>query len=407
MKLILFANFFPCKKAEPFLLNEFKTTVNHASAITTFTLYGQPEAADAFVKSRANCLKPVLHSASDKKQLFMKGFFNLAPVGAHLSEFFSKRIFFSPGKFYWWFVSLLVTRAVLSSSAYKELKAYLSKNPETVLYFYWGDNLCWMLPYLQKDLKQMQLKSVIRFHGSDLYEELKASCAPLRSRILEIVSCAFAISDYGHTYLGKKYPQFTGKIKVSRLGVTDHGINPFNASVKRLISVSNVVLVKRVHLIFEALQLMNDDMEWHHFGDGPLMPDLKQLTARSRSGLRVTLHGHVDHNTLDDFLKSQSVDMLINVSSSEGVPVSIMEAFSYGIPVVATAVGGTPELVNPSNGALIGKDFAGEELASAIAGLLNSETRIMEQMRKRARQTFEQLCSTKNFDDFYLELKAL
>ena len=58
--------------------------------------------------------------------------------------------------------------------------------------------------------------------------------------------------------------------------------------------------------------------------------------------------------------------MFINVSSTEGIPVSIMEAMSFGIPVIATAVGGTPEIVNNENGYLLSKDPSAKELAEVI-----------------------------------------
>ena len=45
--------------------------------------------------------------------------------------------------------------------------------------------------------------------------------------------------------------------------------------------------------------------------------------------------------------------MFINLSSSEGIPVSIMEAQSFGIPVIATNVGGSGEIVVSETGVLV------------------------------------------------------
>jgi len=47
------------------------------------------------------------------------------------------------------------------------------------------------------------------------------------------------------------------------------------------------------------------------------------------------------HNDVLNYYASNPVDVFINTSSSEGLPVSIMEAMSFGIPVIATNVGGT------------------------------------------------------------------
>jgi glycosyltransferase involved in cell wall biosynthesis len=64
-------------------------------------------------------------------------------------------------------------------------------------------------------------------------------------------------------------------------------------------------------------------------------------------------------------------DVFINVSSSEGVPVSIMEAMSFGIPAIATDAGGNREIVNSSSGFLIPVDCSIETLETTLLSLLN------------------------------------
>ena len=59
-------------------------------------------------------------------------------------------------------------------------------------------------------------------------------------------------------------------------------------------------------------------------------------------------------------------DIFINLSSSEGIPVSIMEAMSYGIPCIATNVGGTCEIVNNKNGALLDENPSIETISSQL-----------------------------------------
>ena len=57
------------------------------------------------------------------------------------------------------------------------------------------------------------------------------------------------------------------------------------------------------------------------------------------------LFGHLDNNEIFNMYKNNSYDYFITLSESEGLPVSIMEAISCGIPVIATAVGGITEIV--------------------------------------------------------------
>jgi glycosyltransferase involved in cell wall biosynthesis len=79
--------------------------------------------------------------------------------------------------------------------------------------------------------------------------------------------------------------------------------------------------------------------------------------------------GHVSHAQVRKLLCEGQYDIIVNLSESEGVPVSLMEAMSFGIPPVATDVGGVRELVadcgelvstsqSPREVALIVADFA-------------------------------------------------
>ena len=81
------------------------------------------------------------------------------------------------------------------------------------------------------------------------------------------------------------------------------------------------------------------------------------------------MKGAVDHEKLIDYYRTTPVDLFLNVSSSEGVPVSVMEAMSFGIPVIATNVGGTSEIVSGKTGMLVNADISPEELAGKIEEL--------------------------------------
>ena len=409
MDIFLFANFFPYKKAEPFLVNEFFFTKQYAKTITLFTLYG--ESKDLVIKpsDSITVLDPILNSPKNKKQFLTAGLLNGSPFFIHLKEFFQQQVFLSLKKTYWFITSLLITRTVLSSSSYKQLLSKIEKSDAPVLYFYWGDNLCWIIPYLYQKLKHKNVKVILRLHGSDLYEYLKADYAPLRNQIFAKADSIIPISEYGKDYLSKKYPHYSAKIMVSRLGVFDNGLNTLLSNAPyHVVSVSNMIPLKRIHLIFETLQNAKADVIWHHFGSGVLADDLITLVKTKRQGLQIVFHGHVENKILIEFYKTQPVNLFINLSSTEGLPVSIMEALSFGIPVVATDVGGTSELVNSTNGLLIEPDFEVKELSSKIDSLLALEVSEVATLRQNARITFEEkVYAEKNYKFFYGKIQDL
>ncbi|MBA3900251.1 MAG: glycosyltransferase, partial [Bacteroidetes bacterium] len=89
------------------------------------------------------------------------------------------------------------------------------------------------------------------------------------------------------------------------------------------------------------------------------------------------------------FYEENYVDLFINVSETEGIPVSIMEAQSAAIPVLATNVGGTSEIVDNENGFLIDKDFEVAKIAESIEKYFTSHFSHQEEKRKKSYQNWQ------------------
>jgi colanic acid/amylovoran biosynthesis glycosyltransferase len=405
MDIILFTNFFPYKRAEPFLVNEFEFTKKFSDSVSVFTLYGNKK--DKIVTDDVFLFDPLLPSSGSKSALLIKGKFNFAPFAFHVAELWKKRIFLSPKKLYWWSVSVLITRLALSSQSYKQLLERIKSLKKPVLYFYWSDNLTAIIPYLVKDLKTKNVQIVIRFHGSDLYEELKGGYAPLRMKSISHANKLFCVSEFGASYLKNKYPSCVEKIIVSRLGVRDNGTNPMPSGASfRVISVSNLVSLKRVDRIFEALQNMTGEITWDHFGEGPLMDDLKELFKSKRKGLMLNLHGNVSNKTLIDFYKTTPINVFVNFSTTEGLPVSIMEALSFGIPVIAPNVGGVGELINDSVGVLLNAGSTATDLENALGKIKFLPEEQIGTMRQNARKVFlDKVFADLNYTAFYDQVR--
>src|SRR5262249_21168878 len=102
------------------------------------------------------------------------------------------------------------------------------------------------------------------------------------------------------------------------------------------------------------------------FGDGPLR---QSLEARGRAnGLegRFVLAGF--RNDLDRYLPG--LDLAVSSSRTEGLPVAVLEAQAAGLAVVATAVGGTPEVIHDGQTGLLVAPGDAHALAGRIATVL-------------------------------------
>lgn len=403
--LVIFANFFPYKRSEPFLKNEFEFSKKYFDQIHLFTLYGKSDEIEINVNKSIKLLPPVIKYYHNRLLLLWHGIFNFSPFHLHLKEF--TQILASPKKWYQFILSVLIVRSVLASKAFQLLKQDLSSEKHAVLYFYWGDNLSWIIPYIRTYFPESKVKIVMRLHGSDLYEELKHNYSPIRKQIFNTCEALMTISDYGKNYLLQKYPEFRPKIHTYRLGVYDNGLNPYQkAETYTVVSVSNIVALKRVDLIFEVLKQTRLKINWYHFGDGPLMQQLQTSTKNVSDALKVHIKGYSPNESIIQFYKTHSVDLFINLSTSEGLPVSIMEALSFGIPVIAPDIGGIGELIQNSNGKLISSNLNSQQISDEVKEVLLSQ--VSDQMRTGARKVFETLVSAEtNYADFYTFLQKL
>lgn len=255
----------------------------------------------------------------------------------------------------------------------------------------------------------------VRAHGSDLNEfDHDPPYLPFRASTLGPADRLFTVSDYGLAYLGLRHPAMLAKAEVARLGVVDPGFEVpcSDDGVLRLVSCSFIVPGKRLERWVAGLAAFAEarpeaQIEWHHLGDGPGEKRLAKLArAQLPPNVRWRLHGRFDPAGILAFYRAQPLDGFVTTSRMEGVPVTIMEALSCGIPVLATAVGGIPELVDDKNGLLLPADPSPAEVAAAI-GTFEERARRPE-VRQAARATWRALCrADTNFSDFARRIAQL
>ena len=241
----------------------------------------------------------------------------------------------------------------------------------TIFYTYWLNDATTGIGLAKKEYSEITIVS--RAPRGDLYEEYhNPQFFPLRYETLSMLNNLFVISDHGYNYLIKKYPKFQSKFKLARLGVEEPSYSTkfSRDGIFRIVSCSYVVPVKRIELLIQALEVLGkkypkEKFEWVHIGYGPLMEQMEEFAEKSLPS-NVSYHFLGFIPDVMKFYEQNMIDVFVNVSSSEGIPVSIMEAQSCGIPVIGTAVGGTPEIVSEDVGKLISENPTPNEIADAI-----------------------------------------
>lgn len=159
----------------------------------------------------------------------------------------------------------------------------------------------------------------------------------------------------------------------------------------RVAIVASLTPVKRHDLLLDAWSLIppRDDRagaSLHILGDGPLRQALEERVARLGLARTVVFEGEVR----DVAGRLADMDVAVLCSDREGLSNAILEAMAAALPVVATDVGGNPELVSERTGILVPPGDA-QALASALAGLVADGPRRRElgrQARIRAESEF-------------------
>jgi glycosyltransferase involved in cell wall biosynthesis len=267
---------------------------------------------------------------------------------------------------------------------------------ETTVYSYWSWPSALSAVLLKRELPE--LRALARCHGGDLYEERHQPVyLPFRRLLSQRLDHVVFISQQGLDYFADRWRAPREKLSLARLGVFEprgRSKPSFGADQQaplELVSCSFAVAVKRLPLMMEVVKAIATSrptrrVRWTHLGAGPLFGELEQGARRLEgTNLSVRLLGHLAPADVTHFYVENPVDLFLNTSQSEGVPVSIMEAFACGIPVVAPSVGGVPEIVDDSCGRLFERDASPQVIAQQLEACV-ADPAVHDQLRAGARE---------------------
>lgn len=243
---------------------------------------------------------------------------------------------------------------------------------DAVFYDYWFENSTLALALLKE--RGTIRRAVARVHRFDLYDDpVRRWLIPFRERKVAALDRIVAISEHGRAYLTNKLaPALRDRVVLSRLGVVNQELGPTPQDELLVISASHLQPFKQVHLIPRMLFHVKTPLHWIHFGSGPMMDETRRHAASLPPHIKWELRGAIPHADILRFYREHAVSMFLSLSAEEGLPISMMEAASFGIPMMGYGVCGIPEIIDTTRGALLDPgwplDRIGAELDSALNG---------------------------------------
>ena len=286
----------------------------------------------------------------------------------------------SKGKFNKEYLGVLRLYLCYGKAFYLKAKPYVIeglKNGEVHVLSCWFAVEAWSTALLKKKFPNVKAFSLAHSFEID----------PLKNRFVDLT-----FNHCKHKYLDKIYfistkmrdiynentqnmytQEYKHQMDVSYLGCIKlfDCVNPYHDDGKiKLVSCSYVRPEKRIDLIMDVISKWTlCPVKWTHLGNGPLLEEMQQRaneTMKTNKNVEIEFRGYVSNEDVQKSYTTEPVDMFINLSSSEGVPVAIMEAIAYGIPVIATDVGGVSEIIEDKHGLLIGATDDAERIKCSL-----------------------------------------
>jgi glycosyltransferase involved in cell wall biosynthesis len=143
---------------------------------------------------------------------------------------------------------------------------------------------------------------------------------------------------------------------------------------------------KGMRTAMKAWKLLPPEIELRVIGDGPSLNELRQ--AAKELGLHnVTFMGALPRQTVFEYLKKARF-LLFPSEWYESFPMTIVEAYAHGVPVIASRMGVMPEIVKENQTGWLFEPRSAESLSGVIKSIWN-ETGLIMQLSKSARREYE------------------
>ena len=307
-----------------------------------------------------------------------------------------------------YYLRLLKRPVTLSRYEVNQILDYSQSIGGALLHIYQGD-----VALRSTDLlKLYNGPKVVSFHGADLSDHLSddymklwrcsdfflCRCEAFKDKLIKMGCPAEKIR---LNYTGVPLPQ--------RFKASGHS----DRKIFKILQVCRLVDKKGLDLSIKALRLARDsgvEATLSIAGDGPLLNTLKHLVQDLNLENEVIFLGFLDNESLEDaYLDSHLFchpSRLTKAGDREGIPNSIAEAMSYGLPVVSTAHSGIPEIIQNNHSGVLVSNESPKLIANAIIKLAKKHEYLAllgSQARKRIENKFSIKKCVNDLEAIYTE----
>ncbi len=294
--------------------------------------------------------------------------------------------------------------AVFAEACFRVHACMLRDRPDLVYVHMSYRGSCVRARALQKIARRFHVPFVMHLHGSEFEDWYHYLASKKQAQVREFLSNCSHVIVLGEHYresIQSICPGVSVEIVHNSVRIPNN-ITNLNNTENRILFLGVLIQRKGVEDLLRAFAKIKPE-KWRLVlsGSGPEEESLKKLAKNLGIGDRTDFPGWIDGQRKRDLLESSQI--LALPSYNEGLPIAILEAMSFGLPVISTTVGDIPAYVrNGENGILVSPGDR-DALARALSALTSDEE-MWRKYSRNARITIEA-----DFDEnhFYRQISAI
>ncbi len=285
----------------------------------------------------------------------------------------------------------------------KWIKSFVKNKENVVLYSFWMDFTT--LAFAMTKDENQNVKAVSRCHNFDIYGNTDNDFyVPYQQKMVESMDGVYPDSFGGEEFLINKFPNSACKAAIMGVRKPLSENTGSTDGIVRILSCAYMIPRKRVGLFLDGLILVSQlrpelKIEWTHIGGGPDFDEVQERSKKLTGETKATFTGNMSTEELSHYYANTPIDLFVNTSTKEGTPVSIMEAISRSIPLMATAFGGNKEIVDLGAGVGLSPDPTPNEIADKLIELIDSGG--LKRLKLESKKVWDDhYNSEKNYEEF-------
>lgn len=236
---------------------------------------------------------------------------------------------------------------------------------------------------------------LLHLHGSEMekfYKNESAGGKRMISSILTKADAVIVLSKSWSEFIGEVAPRANVEVVYNYVRLPDKSAVSLNDGVVRILFLGLLGKRKGIYDLIEVakrLKEKNKKIEFWIGGNGEVN-QVQKLIDQYQIGECFKLLGWVDKGSKEQYLSK--ADVYILPSYNEGLPMSVLEAMSWQIPVISTNVGGIPELIREEVDGFIVEPGNIDQIELSLTKLIDSES-LRNDMGKNSKERIRDVFS--------------